>query len=127
MQTVMDRRMKELTSKQWFVLLALDTFEKAPKLKELADLCDYSHQNTKQIINRLKEKDFVTTVPDEVDKRSIRIISKEKFYEWEKDNRQYASHFIDIMFDTLSEKEIRGLSDSLLKIYQQLGVLSNEK
>jgi hypothetical protein len=46
LQSKMDSQMKDLTAKQWFVILALGLFEQPPTLKQLAAACDTSHQNT---------------------------------------------------------------------------------
>ena len=121
LQTKIDNVMEEITSKQWFVILALEMFEEPPTLKELAIKCDYSHQNTKQIVNKLKEKDFVKIVEDIEDKRAIRIVLTDKIKSWSKENEEVSRKFLEIMFSTLDNEEIKVLSNTLFKIYDQLG------
>ena len=44
LQMTMDKNIKEITSKQWFLLASLEYFEDAPTLKEIANRINYSHQ-----------------------------------------------------------------------------------
>ncbi|WP_367565975.1 MarR family winged helix-turn-helix transcriptional regulator [Lacrimispora sp.] len=120
LQSKMDSQMKDLTAKQWFVILALGLFEQPPTLKQLAAACDTSHQNTKQLVVKLAEKGFVTIHSDEKDGRAMRITASDKCGQWDKDNEQIATQFIDGMFSGMSMGEIAGLSSSLMKIFENL-------
>ncbi len=121
LQSRMDAQMKDLTAKQWFVLLALGLFEQPPTLKQLAAACDTSHQNTKQLVLKLAEKGFVTIHSDEKDGRAMRIAASKKCEQWDRDNQQMAARFVDSMFSGMGVDEIAGLSRSLIKIFENLG------
>ncbi len=127
LQTTMDNSMKDITSKQWFVLTALSTFEEPPTLKELAYICDTSHQNTKQIVKKLEEKHYLYTEKDVNDKRAIRIVLTDKINQWELENRDNAASFIETMFSDLTEDDISTTLKSLLSIYEKLEFISIEK
>jgi DNA-binding MarR family transcriptional regulator len=120
LQSKMDAQMKDLTAKQWFVILVLGLFEQPPTLKQLAAACDTSHQNTKQLVMKLAEKGFVTIHNDEKDGRSMRIKASEQWEQWDKDNEQIATQFIDSMFSGVSMDEVADLSSSLMKIFDNL-------
>ena len=120
LQSKMDSQMKDLTAKQWFVILALGLFEHPPTLKQLAAACDTSHQNTKQLVMKLVEKGFVKIQSDEKDGRAMRITASDKCEKWDKENEQIAAQFIDGMFSGMSMEEIAGLSSSLMKIFENL-------
>lgn len=120
LQSKMDSQMKDLTAKQWFVILVLGLFKQPPTLKQLAAACDTSHQNTKQLVMKLAEKGFVTVHNDEKDARAMRIAATGQCEQWDKDNEQIATQFIDSMFSGMSMDEIADLSGSLMKIFENL-------
>lgn len=120
LQSKMDAQMKDLTAKQWFVILALGLFEQPPTLKQLAAACDTSHQNTKQLVMKLTEKGFVTVHNDEKDGRALRITASDQCAQWDKDNEEIASLFINSMFSGLSMDDISVLSNLLIRIFENL-------
>ncbi|WP_312353953.1 MarR family winged helix-turn-helix transcriptional regulator [Aminipila sp.] len=120
LQSKMDSQMKDLTAKQWFVILALGLFEQPPTLKQLAAACDTSHQNTKQLVMKLAEKGFVTIHNDEKDGRAMRIAASDQCKQWDKDNEQIATQFVDSMFSGMNMDEIAHLSGSLMRIFENL-------
>lgn len=124
LQSKMDSQMKELTAKQWFVILVLGLFEQPPTLKQLAEACDTSHQNTKQLVMKLAEKGFVTVRNDETDSRAMRIKASKQCEQWDKDNERIAAQFIDNMFSGMSTDEVIHLSNSLIKIYKNLNSIN---
>lgn len=120
LQSKMDAKMKDLTAKQWFVILILELFEQPPTLKQLAAACDTSHQNTKQLVMKLAEKGFVTIHNDEQDGRAMRITASDQCKKWGNENEQIATQFIDSMFSGMSTDQIADLSGSLMKIFENL-------
>ncbi len=120
LQSKMDSQMQDLTAKQWFVLLALGLFEEPPTLNQLASACDTSHQNTKQLVMKLEQKGFVAVHHDEKDGRAMRIVTRDKCEQWDKNNEQIATHFVERMFSGMDIDETAGLSLSLIKIFENL-------
>lgn len=120
LQTVMDQANNELTAKQWFVMAMLNMFENAPTLKQLATVCDYSHQNTKQLVLKLEEKGFVSIEKDENDLRAMRIVTTDKIKEWDQENEAFSNDFVDKMFEVLSEEEIKMMLEIQTKLYDRL-------
>ena len=126
LQTVMDNAKKDLTAKQWMVLTMLGSFEEPPTLKQLAAMCETSHQNTKEIVNKLEAKGFVNILKDEADKRAMRILRTSKCEQWSKDNEEYGMNFISEMYHGLSEEEIRIMSEAQIKIFNNLKKLGGK-
>lgn len=120
LQSKMDAQMTDLTAKQWFVLLALGLFDEPPTLKQLAAACDTSHQNTKQLVQKLAEKGFVTIQSDTQDGRAMRIAASPQCEQWDKENEPVATRFVDRMFSGMSQAEVAGLSASLMKLFDNL-------
>lgn len=122
----MDKNLEDITSKQWFLLESLDYFEEAPTLKELSKRLDYSHQNTKQILNKLEEKGFIKLEIDEKDKRYLRIYPTEKSRKWRESNNKKASEFMDYLYKEISEKDKKIVSDFLNGFYERLVILDEK-
>lgn len=125
LQTVMDSQMQELTAKQWLVITMLGMFDEPLSLKQLAKVCDSSHQNTKQIVLKLEAKGFLKIEKDLKDARAMRILTTPKCQEWGLANAEHSAKFIDAMFATLTQEEIQLTSASLIKIYAALQNLSD--
>lgn len=120
LQTVMDNSIDELTSKQWLTALMLGMFDEPPTLKQLAKICNSSHQNTKQIVSKLEAKGFIKIENDINDLRAIRIHTTDKWVQWNKNNDENSALFISKMFDSLTEEEIKIMNGVQQKIYKNL-------
>lgn len=127
LQTLLDKEMGEITSKQWLAIVMLDMFEKPPTLKELAKQCDTSHQNTKQIVLKLQAKGYVTIEKDEKDGRAMRIVKLPKIDEWGMLYEERSIQFISEMFSDLTQEEIQIMCEAQMKIYNRLGQMKNSE
>lgn len=127
LQLVMDQQMPDISAKQWFVLTMLSFFDNPPSLIGLANVCDSSYQNVKQIILKLQEKGFVCLEDDINDKRAKCIVMTDKFHRWNIENKKNSTHFVDTLFEELSKDEIKEFKNSLLSIYEVLGKIKDKK
>lgn len=123
LQTVLDSVPQEITAKQWLVLIMLGMFDAPPTLKQLARICDSSHQNTKQIVLKLEAKGFVRIEKDRNDGRAMRIVQTEKCRQWDEANKKFATQFIDEMFAGLSFEEILVMCEVQQKLYKKLELI----
>ncbi|MEG0942191.1 MAG: MarR family transcriptional regulator [Angelakisella sp.] len=121
LQTVMDQTTQVITAKQWFVIMMLGMFESPPTLKQLAAICDSSHQNIKQLVLKLEAKGFVRIEQDPDDRRAMRIITTEACKLWGEENEEFSAGFIQRMFSSLSAEEISTMNTAQQKIYEALG------
>lgn len=121
LQTVMDQTAQVITAKQWFVIMMLGMFERPPTLKQLAAICDSSHQNIKQLVLKLEAKGFVRIEQDPDDRRAMRIITTEACKLWGEENEEFSAGFIERMFSSLSAEEISTMNTAQQKIYEALG------
>ncbi|MEG0853943.1 MAG: MarR family transcriptional regulator [Angelakisella sp.] len=121
LQTVMDQTAQVITAKQWFVIMMLGMFESPPTLKQLAAICDSSHQNIKQLVLKLEAKGFVRIEQDPDDRRAMRIITTEACKLWGEENEEFSAGFIQRMFSSLSAEEISTMNTAQQKIYEALG------
>lgn len=120
LQTVMDSNIEELTAKQWLTAMMLGMFDEPPTLKQLAKICDSSHQNTKQLISKLESKGFIRIENDSKDLRAMRILTTDKWVKWNQDNNESSINFITKMFENLTDEEIAVMNKAQQKIYKNL-------
>ncbi len=120
LQTVMDNDIKQLTAKQWLTAMMIGLFNEPPTLKQLAKICDSSHQNTKQLISKLESKGFIRIENDSRDLRAMRIFTTDKWVKWNQDNNQNSIRFIAKMFENLTDDEIAVMNKAQQKIYKNL-------
>ena len=122
-QAAADAYFKEITWKQFFAIICINLCKEPPTLNELSDVMGSSHQNVKQILLKLEKKGFVSTVPDETDKRKQRILVTKKcnaFLE-RNDNNGQQSQFI--IFDGVDEKSLRTTIKTIMKMERNLSEL----
>ena len=105
-QAVADSFFKEITWKQFFAIICINLCKESPTINELSDIMGSSHQNVKQILNKLESKNFVQMIPDPKDKRKQRI----KVTDWcrifcEKNDVQ-SQKMIAQLFEGIGEEQL---------------------
>lgn len=116
LQSAGDMFYKEITCKQFFLLICLSLFEEAPTVNELADVMGSSHQNVKQIMNKLEQKGFLKIVADAKDKRKIRILKTNMMDELKQKYMKQELRFMEQLYQGVSPQDIH----ITLKTIQQL-------
>ncbi len=95
-------------------------------MNELSDIMGSSHQNVKQILLKLEKKDFVSTVPDEKDKRKQRVLVTDKcreFLEQNDNNGRQSQYVIGRIFDGIDEKSLQATIQTIMKMERNLSGL----
>lgn len=113
LQSIGDRFYEEITTKQWFLLAALSTFEEAPTFNELSSLMGSSHQNVKQIALKLQQKGYVKIESDTSDRRKSRIHLTKKFKELQLAYASKETQFLDQLFKDISESQLHTALETL--------------
>jgi DNA-binding MarR family transcriptional regulator len=127
LQRVLDQVLPEVTAKQWWLLVTLSMFDEPPTLGELARAADTSHQNTRQVLNKLAAKGFVELVPDRRDSRVRRVRATAKAGEWGAVTAGQARAFMAAMYAQLSPEELAATASALSRVYDALGQMDKEK
>lgn len=114
LQTIGDAFFKEVSTKQWFVLLVLSNIlnDHAPTLNELSEAVGSSHQNVKQLVLKLEQKGYVELKKDENDARRLRINLTPKSYEFQKLYEGKSEDFMNELFRDLNKSDL----DTTLKV-----------
>ena len=108
LQVAGDNFYDEITCKQFFLLICLSLFqEEEPTINELSEIMGSSHQNVKQIVNKLEEKGFLKVYFDPNDKRKLRIHQTNKMNELKYKYQRQEMKFMNKLFEGLSKEEIK--------------------
>ena len=122
-QAAADAYFKEITWKQFFAVICINLCKEPPTINELSDVMGSSHQNVKQILLKLEKKGFVSTVPDEIDKRKQRILVTDKcrfFLEQNDNNDRQSQHIIGRIFTGIDEKSLQITIQTIMKMERNL-------
>ena len=125
-QAAADAYLKEITWKQFFAIICINLCKEPPALNELSDIMGSSHQNVKQILLKLEKKGFVTTVPDEKDKRKQRILVTDQCREFLEQNDSHgrqSQYVIGRIFDGIDEKSLLATIQTIMKMERNLSEL----
>jgi DNA-binding MarR family transcriptional regulator len=127
LQTIGDAIFKEITTKQWFVMLVLNILpNREPTLNELSEAAGTSRQNVKQIILKLEKKGFVSLKKDEQDARKFRISLTPRCEEFFLSISDTNQRFLKQLFKQLEPEEIETTLNTLIKLMENLEEIENE-
>ena len=127
LQAVGDTFYDEITCKQFFLMACMNLFQgEAPTVQDLAQVMGSSHQNVKQILNKLEQKGFVKVEPDAEDRRKLRISLTEYAMATGEKYRLKEEEFMNGLFEGLETEEIRRAFFTLAKMEENLMKLKAE-
>lgn len=119
-QAMADSMMREISWKQFFAIICIDLCRTPPTLRELSEILGSSHQNVKQILIKLEQKGFVEFRPDEVDRRKRRIVLTDYCRKFCDRNDDMSQAFMERLFEGVSEEELVGTIQTIVKIEKNL-------
>ena len=126
-QAAADTFFKEITWKQFFAVICINLCKEPPTLNELSDVMGSSHQNVKQILNKLENKGFVTAVTDKDDRRKQRIKLTAKCRKFCEKNDDVSQVTMMKMFEGIPEKDIKTTIKTIVTIEKNLKGLSENE
>ena len=128
LQTAGDAFYDEITCKQFFLLICLSLFQgEAPTINELSEVMGSSHQNVKQLVNKLEKLGLVMTYSDEKDKRKLRVAPREKLAQLSEKYEEKGIKFMDMLYHGISPEEIEITFKTMLKIENNIISMEGEK
>ena len=121
LESIGNKFLGELTTKQWFLLATITTFfEEPPTISQAAIKVGLSHQNVKQVALRLQEKGFVKIEKDKKDNRVSRILVTRKAFHYELNSRKKNEKFIEELFKGIEDSEAKLCLNVLLKLSENI-------
>ena len=121
LQAVGDTFYEEITCKQFFLMACMNLFQgELPTVQDLAEVMGSSHQNVKQILNKLEQKGYLKLEPDEEDRRKLRISLTEYATLTGEKYRAKEDEFMTGLFDGVAEEEAKQAFLTLSKMEENL-------
>ena len=123
-QAMADSAMREISWKQFFLIICVNLCKKPPTIGELSEIVGSSHQNVKQLLLKLEKKEFITFRPDEKDKRKQRIHLTDHCMEFCEKNDEMSIDIMKNMFNGIPEKDIKTTIRTIMEIEKNLRGIS---
>lgn len=120
MQTMGDGLYTEMTWKQWFALLGVVSFEKAPGIMEVAERIGTSQQNLKQLLLKLSKAGYVVLSRDPRDQRRTVIHATDKTMEFETKYSEATTLIMRDLFAGIDPKNLLSTAHTLMKMEENL-------
>ena len=125
-QAMADTQMKEISWKQFFLIICINMCKEDPSINELAEIVGSSHQNVKQLLIKLENKDFVEIYIDEMDKRKQRIRMTEYCKRFCEKNDIATVGIMEKMFAGITEEQLRITIETLMLIDKNMGKMGED-
>lgn len=106
LHAIMDRYLKEMSCKQWLVMVTSDVFDAPPDLSTLARVMGCSRQNIKQLALSLEKLGYVSLVPSEKDARSLCVQITEKGKGIIENSKNLETKVHEALFRDFTEQDI---------------------
>jgi MarR family transcriptional regulator for hemolysin len=119
-----DKLSKELTLKQWFLLLILykGTIQN-PTVNDISLAMGVTRQSTKKMISILEKGGYLTVDKSNYDSRALCIRPTDKAYDFFKNNKFLGYELLNKIFEGIEENELAMIFQVLQKMQDNL----NEK
>ncbi len=125
-QAAADVMLKEISWKQSFMLKCITFFKEPPSINRLAELTGSSHQNTKQLLNKLEKDGYVRIVQDGADRRKQRVTLTEKTLQFRREHERRTGECLARMFEGVTEREIAAATETITKLHINLKAMMEE-
>lgn len=125
LQALGDTFYEEITAKQWFLLAMLDVFgQEAPTIGQLAQEMGSSHQNVKQLVEKLVRKGYLSLQRDASDRRKTRIYTTPLCAALSCKYRQKQETFMQALFSGIAPDALHSAVQVLLQLQENMAQLS---
>ena len=123
LHAIMDRYLKEITCKQWLVMVVADAFDAPPDLSTAAKMLGCSRQNIKKLAVSLEKAGYVVLEPSEKDGRSLCVWITEKGKKIIENSKKMEEKVHRSLFRDFTEREIEEYFRLSGKMMNGLGYL----
>lgn len=127
MQTKADTFFDEISWKQCFLIICVKLFEQPPTINELANAIGTSHQNVKQLLNKLEKLGFVEVIVDEVDRRKQRIILTKKVEDFDRKHDAPSKEFMKELFKGISKEGLTITIQTIMQLDENIKKIDVDK
>lgn len=125
LHAIMDRYLKEMTCKQWLVMVVADAYDTPPDLSTIAKMLGCTRQNIKKLAVSLEKAGFVTLEPSENDGRSLCVLITDKGKKVIDNSKNLEEKVHQSLFRDFSDSEIEEYFRLSGKMMNGFGYLEN--
>lgn len=115
-----------LTAKQFFLLIVVGSFDRDPTLGELASRFGTSHQNVRQLLGKLSERNFVRLYPDESDGRILRVGFTEQTVRFWQERNEADADSMEELYQPLSDDTLLAMREGILTTLRHIQTLREQ-
>lgn len=128
LQVVADKKVKGLSTKQWFLLRNLSDVptDPQPTITMLAKETDTSRQNVRKMLEVLQRRGYVALHESEDDRRSQTVHLTQSGGNVLRQVAQEAVPFFKELFSGISEEELEKSADVIVKLIENLHLMQEE-
>lgn len=119
-QAKADSFFTEISWKQFFAIICINLCKESPTLKQLADIMGSTHQNVKQILNKLEKKGYIEIVPDQEDKRKQRILLTQKTAQFCNEHEEESNRIVGKIFEGIDVEDINRVIRTMAQMEKNL-------
>lgn len=119
-QAKADNFFEEISWKQFFAIICLNLCNENPTIKELSEIMGSSHQNVKQIWNKLEDKGYIRIDFDKEDKRKQRVFLTEKTRAFCAEHDEGSKKIVEKIFEGIDEKDIQTVIRTFFQMEKNL-------
>ncbi|MFW6364035.1 MAG: MarR family winged helix-turn-helix transcriptional regulator [Spirochaeta sp.] len=127
LQTIGDRHLDRVTTKQWFLIACVGRFEpEQPSLSDLVPVVGSSRQNIKQLALKLEQRGFLKINKDPQDNRILRLSQTDYCRSYWTERRTEDQDFLNRLFSGISIESIHLSLETLRALDTNIQQLQGE-
>lgn len=120
LQTFLDNDLEaiDLTTKQFYLMLMMSTFEYNPTISEVSQVLGSSRQNCMQLALKLEKNGYIKVEKDKLDARSKRLYFTEKANEFWNERDKTEDSTINKLFAYINSPDLSTTNHILNRIFE---------
>ena len=126
LQMVGDQVMGDITSKQWFALLAVAQWPGMPRVTDIAAEIGTSRQNAAKLLEQLAQKGYAAFLKNEEDHRSRRVCLTAKGKTRMPQISAEGERSLQRLFEGVQDADIATAGRVLLRLFENAGEMQRE-
>lgn len=126
-QAKADYFFEDISWKQFFAIICINLCNENPTIKELADIMGSSHQNVKQILNKLEDKGYIAISADSEDRRKQRVFITDKTRAFCEEHDEGSKMIVGKIFEGISEEDIQTVIRTFMQMENNLEEISMQE
>jgi DNA-binding MarR family transcriptional regulator len=126
-QLIGDRELEELSFKQLFLLIMINSLKDEPSLTDIAGAMGTSRQNIKKMLVILEKKGYVTLNTLPRDRKSLRASLTSKCNDYFQEHEQSSNVLLEKVFINVKNEELKAISETFTIMLENVDAILETK